>query len=124
MQKIRQIRAIVAIGLLPVILGLFFNAATNQHIHRLPDGQLIQHAHPFKSEESGSPVQKHHHSQNELFWLALIAKVLSLLILLTSLVLALLHQARKKHVRPPAPCLLHPYHLTQKGRAPPLKLLP
>jgi len=52
-------------AVLLVLFGLLtINNTIYQHRHILPDGTVIIHAHPFKTNPDGSPV-KHTHTANE-----------------------------------------------------------
>jgi hypothetical protein len=55
-------------------LALFFNNAVNWHYHQLPNGIVIEHAHPYQKSSSaaGSPLETHHHSDIEYLILDLI----------------------------------------------------
>lgn len=55
-------------------LLLFYNNAVNWHYHQLPNGIVIEHAHPYtkSSSASGSPFEKHHHSDLEYLILDLV----------------------------------------------------
>jgi len=47
---------------------LILNTAVFIHSHRLADGTIITHAHPFqKSKESNQPYKTHHHNNTDLF---------------------------------------------------------
>ncbi len=60
------------------------------HLHKLPNGSLVVHAHPFsKSSNPESPVQNHQHTKVEL----LILDNLQLLTTLGTLVFLLLGTA-------------------------------
>ncbi len=60
----------VSAGLILTVLAcLLLNSIVYQHAHKLDDGQVITHAHPYQSNpESESPFEKHSHSEGE-FWL-------------------------------------------------------
>lgn len=45
------------------------------HAHRLADGTIITHAHPFKAVTKG-PIQPNNHTQQELLWLDAVSNVL------------------------------------------------
>ncbi len=64
----------LAIILIVFTLGLFFNNLVNWHYHELPNGIIVEHAHPFErtSSASGSPFENHHHSDFEYLILDLI----------------------------------------------------
>ncbi|CCH56079.1 hypothetical protein BN8_05389 [Fibrisoma limi BUZ 3] len=61
------------------LLGLYIAILTNgvvfRHAHRLADGTIITHAHPFKPSPS-SQFPSHSHTQQELIWLDGISNVL------------------------------------------------
>lgn len=61
------------LALLPAVLALFLNASLNKHRHVLPNGQVIEHAHPFQSDSSQSPYQKHSHTRFEFVFLSQIS---------------------------------------------------
>lgn len=46
-----------------LLLGLFalvqLNSVVFRHAHRLPDGSLITHAHPFRKGPGGKPLHGH-----------------------------------------------------------------
>ena len=62
------------------VLALMFhsyNQATNWHFHKLSDGTLVKHAHPYKKGTSETtPFQKHQHTAKELLLLHLITQLL------------------------------------------------
>ena len=49
------------------------NAVVFRHAHRLPDGTIVVHAHPFLPKALGGPgsdpIQPNNHSRQELIWL-------------------------------------------------------
>ncbi|NDU97955.1 hypothetical protein [Spirosoma terrae] len=65
-------------GIARFLLGLYIAVLTNgvafRHAHRLSDGTIICHAHPYKS--SGSQFPQHAHSRDELIWLDGIANAI------------------------------------------------
>lgn len=40
-----------------------------RHAHRLPDGRVISHVHPYKAKGEKGPFSSNPHSQSELTWL-------------------------------------------------------
>ncbi len=75
---------LVAVILFTVINNYFF-----LHTHQLPDGRVITHAHPFKSDKSSNNVN-HQHSEAELLFIHLINNLLFTFILLLILLLSTL----------------------------------
>ncbi|MBS3769747.1 MAG: hypothetical protein V5A47_12740 [Bacteroidales bacterium] len=66
---IRIRKNIISVLLIAVIAGITINSTINAHYHKLPDGEVIHHSHPYKEDTSDpdSPFQKHHHSPSEYF---------------------------------------------------------
>lgn len=66
--------------LLPAIFCLYFNQAFNGHYHKLSNGEIIYHAHPFQHQNNNkSPFENHRHSESEYIILALLSNPLVLL---------------------------------------------
>ena len=64
------IKRIIAIALLIIVLAISINNSLFIHSHILPDGEVIQHAHPYNtSENPESPFKTHHHSSFEILLL-------------------------------------------------------
>jgi len=40
-----------------------------RHAHRLPDGRVISHVHPYKAKADKGPFSSNPHSKSELAWL-------------------------------------------------------
>lgn len=40
-----------------------------RHAHRLPNGRIISHVHPFKSTGEKGPSSSNPHTSSELYWL-------------------------------------------------------
>lgn len=61
--------AIKAFAFLWCILSLMLltNNAVFIHIHKLPDGNIIIHAHPYNKAENTSSDTQHQHTDFELF---------------------------------------------------------
>ena len=66
-------RISVARLLLLVQLFMLTNAVVFRHAHRLPDGTIVVHAHPFLPKALGGsgadPVQPNNHTKQQLIWL-------------------------------------------------------
>ncbi len=67
-RKISHIKPVVFSFLFLVIMGgIIFNAAFFLHTHRIADGKIIVHAHPFnKNSEKKLPDTQHQHNKIEL----------------------------------------------------------
>lgn len=59
-------------GIARILLGLYvavlINGVVFRHTHRLADGTIICHAHPYKPSP-GTQFPTHAHSRDELIWL-------------------------------------------------------
>ena len=66
----RILEKILAIALILLIFAITMNNALFVHNHVLPNGEVVQHAHPYsKSDNPGSPYKTHHHSSFEFYLL-------------------------------------------------------
>jgi len=80
MNFVRKNKYIFLAILLPAILYLYYNAAINGHYHKLSDGEIVYHAHPYQHQTSNnSPFENHHHSDYEYSVLAQISNPFTLL---------------------------------------------
>ena len=61
-------RSRVARIFLLIWVGMLANSVVFRHAHRLADGRIITHAHPYVPVGK-SPFQPNPHSQHELIWL-------------------------------------------------------
>jgi hypothetical protein len=102
-------------------LALFFNNAVNWHYHQLPNGIVIEHAHPYQksSAESGYPLESHQHSDIEYLILDLIYGT-GLIIVLAFLGLKLYIQFRKRLLFIELQAIpVHKHSLSPPRRGPP-----
>ncbi len=63
---IKQLVGILLVGLMGFIL---INKSVYMHAHRLDNGKIIVHAHPFNKSTDDKPVKSHHHSKAELIFI-------------------------------------------------------
>jgi len=47
---------------------LIMNSTLFLHSHRLPDGRIVSHAHPFNKTEDSAPFKTHTHTSVEFFF--------------------------------------------------------
>jgi hypothetical protein len=73
LQRLRKISQVIVPVFLVVVFCYLANSTVNQHFHKLSSGMVIEHAHPFKKENTGSPFQQHHHTSSELLILGQIS---------------------------------------------------
>ena len=80
MNFIRKNKYIYLAILLSAILYLYYNTAANGHYHRLSDGEIVYHSHPYQHQNShNSPFENHHHSDFEYSILTQISNPFTLL---------------------------------------------
>lgn len=70
-----QYRFGIARFLLGLYVAVLVNGVVFRHAHRLVDGTIICHAHPYKSLP-GTQFPSHAHSRDELIWLDTFANAL------------------------------------------------
>ncbi|MFW6218633.1 MAG: hypothetical protein ACOC3S_00790 [Bacteroidota bacterium] len=49
---------------------LITNEVLFVHVHKLADGSIITHSHPFNKSDDSEPYKNHHHSQLELLFIS------------------------------------------------------
>ena len=107
---------LVSVILLLVMTILVFNNTVYTHVHVMPDGSLVTHAHPFQKGDEADGQNTHSHS-GMLFFLL---DHLELLFVLAAALL-LLHPITNREIRPCSHTnvlslsLIH----SSPGRAPP-----
>lgn len=113
----KNITSLFAFLLVVVYTLQVYNYSFYLHTHKLSDGRVITHAHPYNKSEDAKPVKSHHHIDYQLITI----ENLEILFPVFFLVLVLLKISRKKELTDyifsglkPACILLH------KGRSPPL----
>ena len=80
---------ILALLTLPLVVGLFYNQAANQHWHKLENGIVVEHAHPFeRSSDTTTPFQNHHHSNQDFIILEMLFQATTLLLFFFVLIAA------------------------------------
>ena len=106
-----------ALFLVAVIGLLCLNQSVNIHSHRLLDGTIITHAHPYNKTSDSAPLKDHHHNVQDSIVLRHITHLfVSLFIILTLLLLPLYHWSYTLLVCHKEICDVK--HI--QGRAPPL----
>ncbi|QJW88066.1 hypothetical protein HNV11_01095 [Spirosoma taeanense] len=68
MFRLQRFRFGIARFLFSLYLAVLVNGVVFRHAHRLADGTIICHAHPYKSSP-GTQFPNHNHSSDELIWL-------------------------------------------------------
>jgi hypothetical protein len=70
-EMIKNLKKIVWSFTLIAVLSVLLNNTLFIHSHTLPDGRVIEHAHPFRSADNGPhPLPNHKHTQQEFLLLS------------------------------------------------------
>ena len=100
------------------IMGMFIvNKAIFLHTHKLDNGTVISHAHPYAKSNDSKPFKSHHHTNAELLFFQNI-EILFLIVSLTFALFSLVEKAKYSSniiTRHTLSCII-----LQKGRAPPI----
>ena len=62
-----RLKRTLSILLIIVMAALMINRVVYTHIHVLPNGSVVSHAHPFSKSNEGNPNSSHQHSNTQLF---------------------------------------------------------
>ena len=112
-------RAIKQLGVILMILvmtALLINKAVYIHVHVMPNGTVVTHAHPFSKTADSKQGQSHHHSNLEFFMF----QALEILMLSSAVMLSLMLLSKGLERR----WFTQEYHVpgivpVNPGRAPP-----
>lgn len=111
---VSRLLTLLMLGLVLMLVG---NRALFTHTHKIKDGTLVEHAHPYNKAADGSPLNSHHHSESGLLFL----QNLGLFFLHISILSVAVPLFRSKNpVIPPYSKPVFVWPTLIKGRAPPL----
>jgi hypothetical protein len=100
------------------MMGMFIaNKVFFLHLHKLKDGTIVEHAHPFNKSDDSSPFKTHQHSETGFLFFQNLEILFSIVFL--AIVLSIVIK-RKKYVIPAFKWQTHKYTLPSHGRAPPI----
>jgi len=78
--------------LITALLALTLNNSLFRHFHRLPNGTLIEHAHPYSGTESGSKnIPSHQHSSSDILVLDSFFQVFNVIVVATIILACILN---------------------------------
>ncbi len=88
----QDIFRVISLLLTGVMLLLIVNSAVFLHVHKLENGIVVVHAHPFDKSADSAPIKKHHHKNFQYLFLQqlnlLFFVALAIIVLLSSAVKA------------------------------------
>lgn len=65
-----NLKSAIAGFLLSIFILVTINSLLFIHLHTLPDGTVIVHAHPFNKKDANTPQKQHQHSNSDFFVLS------------------------------------------------------
>ncbi len=88
---------VLSIFLLAAVITLFFNNSINWHFHKLSNGCLVVHAHPYQkaATNGGQPASDHHHKTPALLFFQQITNIFFLALVLSGLLLSIILPFRR-----------------------------
>jgi len=96
---IRKIKPIVIAFFISAIIMLGFNSISNKHYHKLANGEVICHSHPYHKSNGHSPFQKHSHSNSELIFLSGLSNSVFIIIFIISAISIIKVEYKKINVK-------------------------
>jgi len=107
-------------GLMILVIGvMLLNKTAYTHVHVLPNGSLVSHAHPLSKSTESNNNTSHHHSSLELFLL----DSLEVLMLCAIAAFILKRSASTRVFKEAAAQRLYPVQVpVLPGRAPPTRM--
>ncbi|MEA1877644.1 MAG: hypothetical protein U9N86_12340 [Bacteroidota bacterium] len=108
-----QLIVVLMVALMGMMIG---NRIMFLHVHILPDGTQVHHAHPFDKSTENSPSSQHHHTGSELIVLSALQ-----LLFLFAVIAVILNSVKGGFLRISSRSILtiQPHSLSFMGRAPP-----
>ncbi len=61
---------IISMFMLIMVLTTIFNEIVYIHAHKLADGTIVCHAHPYNTNDDSAPFKSHQHSRKEIVFLS------------------------------------------------------
>ena len=116
-QKYKRVFPWLSLLLMVVFAFQVYSKALYQHAHKLADGSVVTHAHPFNKSNDNSPFKKHQHASFEYY----ILENANLLFAISILSLLLIHMIKKEGtliIKLPEQKDI--YITTTSGRSPPI----
>ncbi len=108
----------LVILLLTGVMGLLIaNKATFMHVHKLSDGTIIVHAHPYDKSHDSKPYKSHQHTKAEFIFFQNL-EILFLVVFLSLTLIALVKKEKVLFELITIPDLS--YINLRKSRAPPI----
>jgi len=108
---------IVAIMLICLMSLMILDKAFFLHTHKLSDGTIIVHAHPYNKSEDSKPFKTHHHSDSIFHFYHIVNLLYPAVILTFSSILSF---KKTKHLLVQIKKISCSVIFSKKGRSPPV----
>ncbi|NOZ33685.1 MAG: hypothetical protein GXO80_00110 [Chlorobi bacterium] len=100
------------------IIGLFIvNKGVFMHSHKLANGSVISHSHPYNKSEDSKPYKSHHHTDTEFFFFQNL-RILFLIIFFNFILFVVIKKVKYSFYFIIRHSLIS--EILHKGRAPPI----
>ncbi len=68
----KQLAKIVTLSIVPLLVFMLVNQSVNLHYHKMDDGVVVSHAHPYAdtNDLGGESFPQHEHTKTQFFILA------------------------------------------------------
>ncbi len=121
MHYVRRYGKYFLIIIFPAICWLLTNSIINGHYHKLDNGEIIYHCHPFKhNKNNNSPFEDHHHTESEFYIIAQISNPIFILSVFLILIAQLLTLCSEIIISENLYLLLKNYFFNNNYRSPPI----
>ena len=111
----------ILILLFPAISWLIINSTINGHYHKLDNGEIIYHCHPYKhNNNKNSPFEDHKHTESEYFIIAQVSNPVMLLFIFLILIGQFIPLCKKIIISEDFNLLLKTYLFVNNYRSPPI----
>ena len=91
---INRAKKLITLFMIGLMTMLITNKIVFTHIHKLDDGTIVEHAHPYNKTDDSAPFKTHHHSNAELLFF----HNLNILFLVAFIALGVVLPVKKKKI--------------------------
>lgn len=110
------ITKVVPFIMIGMMLSLIANKTIFYHSHKLENGSVITHAHPYNKTQDSTPFKTHHHTKTDLLFFESLDTLFFVLFLIVSILLSL---KKKSFLIDKVKDYFSTYYFPHLGRAPP-----
>ena len=115
-----KIKRPLALMLAAILVLLSLNNSYFMHAHRMADGSIVYHAHPFDTKSDSAPVKSHHHSIVEI---VILDSLVFFIFILGLGLIAFFIERRTTYLARSVRILRQDCYIHLNGRAPPTNFI-